>query len=42
MEEVIYSNNHCTITVVPEDPYEMKVNINGQNIIWISKPEKQL
>lgn len=36
---IIYQNNDITIDVVIIDEYEAKVNINGQNLIYISRSE---
>jgi hypothetical protein len=39
MGRTIYHNNDVEITLeksTPEDPKELKVNVNGQNLIWIS------
>lgn len=33
---VIYQNNDVEITLEAEPPYEYKVNVNGENLIWIS------
>lgn len=32
----IYSNNDVNITTERVDQYEHKVNVNGNNLIWIS------
>lgn len=37
----IYQNNSCEIEVVRVDPWECKVNVNGENLIWISAEQKE-
>lgn len=41
METTIYQNNEVTITLEKVDFVEYKVNINGQNLIWISGETKE-
>lgn len=36
MARTIYHNNDVKITSEPQDPSEAKINVNGQNLIWIS------
>lgn len=36
-EEIIYLNNEVSITIEIVDTNEAKVNINGKNLIWISR-----
>lgn len=36
MERTIYQNNDVKITSEPVDTIERKINVNGQNLIWIS------
>lgn len=38
--ETIYQNNDCEITVVKVD-MDYKVNVNGDNLIWISAEQKE-
>ena len=40
MEETIYQNNDVTITAKVVDTFESKININGDNLIWISRQEQ--
>jgi len=35
----VYGNNNVTITVDRVDADESKVNVNGENLIWISASE---
>ncbi len=35
----IYTNNDVSITAEAQDPYESKINVNGQNLIWVSRSE---
>lgn len=37
MENTIYSNNEVTITTEVVNTHEAKVNVNGKNLIWISR-----
>ena len=44
---IIYSNNKVQIEIIVVDSDESKVNVNGENLIWIStqdgdKFEKEL
>lgn len=39
--ETIYSNNEVEITIENVDKYEAMVNINGENLIFISLYEKE-
>jgi len=36
----IYLNNDVEITSEPADEYELKININGQTLILISREEE--
>ncbi len=38
----IYSNNECSIEIERANSDEAKVNINGQNLIWISREDQEL
>lgn len=35
-----YHNNDVEITIDHVDEYESKVNVNGKNLIWISREEE--
>ncbi len=37
----IYQNNSVTISIERVDEYEAKVNINGQNLMWISRDQQE-
>ncbi len=37
---IIYQNNDVTITTEVVDTHESKVNINGENLMWISRSEE--
>ena len=37
MARTVYHNNDVEITIEPVDSHEAKVNVNGQNLIWISR-----
>jgi hypothetical protein len=39
--EVIYQNNDCEITIERGYDLDLKVNVNGENLIWISNDEKE-
>lgn len=39
--ETIYSNNEVKITIENVDEHEAMVNINGENLIFISLSEKE-
>ena len=39
MARTIYSNNSVEITVEIVDSHEAKVNVNGENLIWISRDQ---
>jgi len=41
MEKLIYCNNEVKITIEEVDSVEGKVNVNGENLIWISLEEKE-
>lgn len=36
MERTIYQNNECKITAERVNSVEYKINVNGQNLIWVS------
>jgi len=36
----VYNNNEVKITIERENPEEAKVNINGKNLIWISREQE--
>lgn len=40
MEDIIYQNNDVTITAKAVDTFESKINVNGENLIWISRQEQ--
>jgi hypothetical protein len=40
MAKTIYQNNDVEITMETFDEYETKINVNGKNLIWISKDEE--
>lgn len=40
MEDIIYQNNDVTITAKVVDTFESKINVNGENLIWISRQEQ--
>lgn len=37
MPRIIYENNSVQITSERQDEFEAKINVNGQNLIWISR-----
>ena len=39
MGQIIYSNNDVEITAEVSGEYDTKINVNGENLIWISAPE---
>lgn len=39
MARTIYQNNDVEITIEPQDEYESKIDVNGENLIWISNDE---
>lgn len=41
MPQPIYENNECCIEIERVDNYESKVNVNGENLIWISNESKE-
>lgn len=41
MEKTLYENNDVEITLQQVDKFEAKVNVNGQNLIWISITEAE-
>jgi len=41
MTEIIYSNNDVKIELEIVDTCEAKININGENLIWISRNESE-
>jgi len=41
MGKTIYENNDVEILSERQDEYEAKININGQNLIWISLSEEE-
>ena len=40
MEDIIYQNNDVTITTKAVDTFESKINVNDENLIWISRQEQ--
>jgi len=42
MARTIYQNNDVRIELERVDEYEIKVNCNGENIIWISKGDEDI
>lgn len=40
MEDTIYQNNEVKITYEVVDTHEAKINVNGENLIWISRETK--
>lgn len=36
MGKTVYSNNDVEITIDSSDEFESMVNVNGENLIWIS------
>lgn len=36
MAEIIYSNNDVKIEAETANSFEKKINVNGENLIWIS------
>ena len=36
MAQVVFENNNCCIEFERVDNYETKVNVNNENLIWIS------
>lgn len=40
MARTIYHNNDVEIVSESQDPYECKINVNGENLIWISSSEE--
>lgn len=36
----IYNNNDVDISSERIDQYECKINVNGQNLIWISREQE--
>jgi len=41
MAQPIYENNNVCIEIERVDNYESKVNVNGENLIWISNESKE-
>jgi hypothetical protein len=40
MAKTVYSNNDVEITIESFDEFEAKVNVNGENLIWISTEDE--
>lgn len=40
MAKTVYSNNDVEITIESFDESEAKVNVNGENLIWISREDE--
>jgi hypothetical protein len=40
MALTIYENNDVEITSERQDEHECKINVNGQNLIWISREDE--
>lgn len=38
--ETIYENNEVVIEIDRVDEYECKVQVNGKNLIWISREDE--
>lgn len=41
MAKTIYQNNSVEITIDRQNSLESEVNVNGQNLIWISNSEEE-
>lgn len=41
MARSIYNNNEVNITIDRVDDYEAKVDVNGKNLIWISREQQE-
>lgn len=39
--ETVYENNDCKITVDRVDEFDCKVDVNGENLVWISTEQKE-
>ena len=37
----IYQNNQVKITSEQHDKHECRIDVNGQNLIWISKEDEE-
>lgn len=41
MAKTVYENNEVEITVENFDEFEAKINVNGKNLIWISRDDAE-
>jgi len=41
MTTIIYSNNDVTISIESINEWETKVNINGENLMWIARETQE-